>query len=135
MRRAYLITATVLLSSLSLVAQNKPPTTLPGNPQQYPSAPPSQQQTPLPPPPPDASQTANAPLASDQDKSVEGCIGRESGSYTLTDASGYTWPLIGDTSGLADHVGHTVEVLASEDSQGALKVKKVKIVASACPGK
>ncbi|HMF89188.1 MAG TPA: hypothetical protein VKL40_00990 [Candidatus Angelobacter sp.] len=135
MRKTYVIIAIVLLSSLWVVAQNKPPTTLPGNPQQYPNAPPNQQQTPLPPPPPDTSQTANAPVPSDHDKSLEGCIGLESGSYTLTDSSGYTWPLTGDTSGLSKHVGHTVEASGTENPQGAFKVKKVKVISNACAGK
>src|SRR5262245_12682491 len=126
MRKAYLITATLLLSCAWVVAQSS---------QQYPS---SQQQ-------PDTSQTATGA----QDKAahtVEGCVGGSAGSYTLTDASGKTYQLAGDTSTLADHVGHTVQISGTEESAGAgaasaggggstLNVKKVKMVASSCPSK
>jgi hypothetical protein len=135
MRKVYLITAIVLLSSLWAVAQNTPPPTVPDSQQQNPSsAAPSQQQKPVP-PPPDTSQTATAPAPSDQGKSVEGCLGGASGSYTLTDSAGKTWQLSGDTSGLGDHVGHTVAAWGKEDPQGAFNVKKVKMIASACPSK
>lgn len=131
MRKVYVISAIVLLSSLWIVAQNEPPTTLPGNPQQYPSAPPSQQK-PTVPPPPDTSQTATAPVLTDQGKSVEGCIGGSSGSFTLTDTVGKTWQLTGETTGLGDHVGHTVEAWGSQDTPGFFNVKKVKMIASSC---
>jgi hypothetical protein len=134
MRKVYLNAAIALLSSMWLVAQNTPPTTIPGNPQQYPSAPSSQQKPPVP-PPPDTSQTATAPVVSDQGKSVEGCIGGASGSYTLTDAAGKTWQLTGETSSLADHVGHTVEAWGSQDSPRSLNIKKVKMIASGCASK
>lgn len=42
--------------------------------------------------------------------SVEGCLQGSSGSYTLTDKSGTTYQLSGDTSKLAEHVGHEVQI-------------------------
>src|SRR5215469_1898828 len=45
--------------------------------------------------------------------SVEGCLGGSSGSYTLTDKSGTTYQLSGDTSKLAEHVGHEVQITGS----------------------
>ena len=39
---------------------------------------------------------------------VEGCLNGSNGNYTLTDTSGKTWQLSGDTSKLSDHVGHKI---------------------------
>jgi hypothetical protein len=77
---------------------------------------------------------------------VEGCVGGAAGAYTLTDASGKTYQLAGDTSKLADHVGHQVQVSGTTgggDSGGAapaggqqtITVKKVKMLAATCPNK
>ena len=41
---------------------------------------------------------------------VEGCLNGSGGNYTLTDSAGKTWQLSGDTSKLAEHVGHKIEV-------------------------
>ena len=52
--------------------------------------------------------------------SVEGCLQGSSGSYTLTDKSGTTYQLSGDTSKLAEHVGHEVSITGSTSgSSGA----------------
>lgn len=48
--------------------------------------------------------------SSSGETSVEGCLQGSSGSYTLTDNSGMTYQLSGDTSKLADHVGHEVKI-------------------------
>jgi len=77
---------------------------------------------------------------------VEGCVGGSAGSYTLTDASGKTYQLAGDTSKLAEHVGHQVQVSGTEEAgtagaaapaggQQTLTVKKVKMLSSSCPNK
>jgi hypothetical protein len=77
---------------------------------------------------------------------VEGCIGGTAGAYTLTDASGKTYQLAGDTSKLADHVGHQVQVLggpakgatgaaAPAGGQDTINVKKVKMLSATCPNK
>jgi hypothetical protein len=42
--------------------------------------------------------------------SVEGCLTGANGSYTLSDISGNTYQLTGDTSKLAEHVGHEIKV-------------------------
>ena len=129
MRKAFLITTIVLLSAIWVVAQNAPTATAPGSQQQNPAA---GQQQPSVPPPPDTSKTATAPAPSDQAKSVEGCIGGSSGAYTLTDSSGKTWQLTGETSSLGDHVGHTVQASGSLDAQGSFNVTRVKMVSSSC---
>lgn len=95
---------------------------------------------------PDTSQTAAG------GQSVEGCVSGSAGNYTLTDASGKTYQLAGDTSKLADHVGHQVRVTGDTGDGGAsgaassgaaggaaggstITVKKVKMISSSCPSK
>ena|SRR5215831_653100 len=139
MRRVFLTTAVLFFLSAWVVAQNSTPPTVPDNPSpQYPS---TQQQ----PSAPDATQTS--PVASDHaGKSVQGCIGGAGGAYTLTDASGKTYQLAGDTSQLAEHVGHSVQIWGSQEpstagaaasagAQSTITVKKVKMLASSCPTK
>lgn len=41
---------------------------------------------------------------------LEGCLGGSNGSYSLTDKSGTTYQLTGDTGKLEHHVGHTMQV-------------------------
>jgi len=127
MRKLSLVAAILLLSSAWVLAQNS---------SQYPSSTaPSAQQ---PAQQPDASATSSG------DQTVEGCISGSAGNFTLTDASGKTYQLAGDTSKLGDHVGHEVRVTGSTDGAGGaaaaagggpatLTVKKVKMVASSCP--
>lgn len=50
------------------------------------------------------------------DQKVTGCLNGSSGNYTLTDSSGKTWQLSGDTSKLSDHVGHKVEITGTASS-------------------
>jgi Protein of unknown function (DUF5818) len=139
MRKAYLITAILLLSCAWVVAQNSTPPA-PDSSQPSQQNPSTQQ--------PDTSQTS-APQAGTSDHAahtVEGCVGGSAGSYTLTDASGKTYQLAGDTSKLADHVGHTVQISGTEESAApgaassagggsTLNVKKVKMVSASCATK
>ncbi len=140
MRKWSLITAIVLLSSAWVVAQsNSTPPTVPDNSQsnqQYPSS--TGQK-------PDTSQTAAPPAGTDQ-QSIEGCIAGAAGAFTLTDATGKTFQLAGDTAKLGDHVGHSVQVWGSAESSMAgtaasagapatFNVKKVKMLAASCPTK
>jgi hypothetical protein len=139
MRKIVLTTAALFLSSAWVVAQHSTPPTVPDNASsQYPS---TQQQ----PSAPDASQTA-ATAADKAGHSVEGCVGGTSGAYTLTDASGKTYQLAGDTSKLGAHVGHSVQIWGAEEpstagaaasasAQSTITVKKVKMLASSCPTK
>jgi hypothetical protein len=50
---------------------------------------------------------------------IEGCLAGSSGSYTLSDNSGKTYQLRGDTSKLSDHVGHQVRLKGSETGASA----------------
>lgn len=138
MRKFSLMAAILLLSSAWVLAQSgaspsdqNPSSTSPSAQQ------PAQQ--------PDTSQTATG------GQTVEGCVGGSAGNYTLTDASGKTYQLAGDTSKLADHVGHQVRVTGDEGGGAAgaaagaasgaaggsstLNVKKVKMISSSCPSK
>ena len=140
MRKWSLITAVVLLSSAWVVAQsNSTPPTVPDNSQsnqQYPS---SKGQK------PDTSQSSVPPSGTDQSaQTIEGCLAGAAGAFTLTDAAGKTYQLAGDTSKLADHVGHTVQVTGSAESgmggasagaPATFNVKKVKMLAASCPNK
>src|SRR5215471_15221805 len=139
MRKWSLITALLLLSSAWVVAQNSStPPTVPDNSQQYPSS--SGQK-------PDTSQTSAPPAGTDKAaQNIEGCIAGAAGSFTLTDATGKTYQLAGDTSKLSDHVGHSVQISGAEEpntagaaaSAGApatFNVKKVKMLAASCPTK
>ena len=136
MRKWSLITAILLLSSAWVVAQsNSTPPTAPDNSQQYPSS--SGQK-------PDTSQTSAPPAGTDRAaQNIEGCISGAAGAFTLTDAAGKTYQLGGDTSKLADHVGHQVQVSGSQEPSSAtsagapatFNVKKVKMLAASCPNK
>jgi hypothetical protein len=81
---------------------------------------------------------------------VEGCLAGSSGSYTLTDKSGTTYQLSGDTAKLAEHVGHEVQITGSTSGSAGssaaagagaagagtggqmLTVEKVKHVSKTC---
>jgi hypothetical protein len=60
-----------------------------------------------------SSQTSSS---SGNETTVEGCLNGSSGNYTLTDTSGKTWQLSGDTSKLSDHVGHKVQITGTTSS-------------------
>lgn len=76
---------------------------------------------------------------------IEGCLAGSSGNFTLTDSSGKTYQLAGDTAKLSEHVGHTLRISGSQKSAGAdpqggagssaqptFTVQKVKVVSSSC---
>ena len=78
--------------------------------------------------------------------SVKGCLQGSDGNFTLTDQSGTTYQLQGDTSKLSEHVGHEVQIMGttsdasassgSSTSQGSsqptLTVAKVKHLSKTC---
>jgi len=134
MRKWFPITAVVLLLAAWAVAQSSSrPSTVPDNSQASQT---SQQ--------PDAQQQKEPMGAGQSATTLEGCISRVSGGYTLTDNSGKTYQLAGDTSKLADEVGHWDQVSGSQEggnaptSAGApstFTVTKVKMVSTTCPTK
>jgi Protein of unknown function (DUF5818) len=128
MKKAYLITAILLLSAVWVVAQtgssSSPSSTGPQSSSGYPqSSSPSS-----------TSPSSNSPSSQTGDKSssttttqtttsssssdnnnqtIEGCLAGSAGSFTLADPSGTTYQLAGDTSKLSDHVGHQVRLTGS----------------------
>ncbi len=169
MRKTSLITAILLLSAVWAVAQTSPSsspqsTTPDASSQQQPTSPsstsPSQQ-----PAAPDASSTTTqttttqtTQTSSDSGNSIEGCLNGSAGNWTLTDQSGKTYQLSGDTSKLSDHVGHQVRIMGTDNSSSAssgstgsspsssatgagsssgsqptFTVQKVKMISSSCP--
>lgn len=106
MRKTYLITAILLLSAAWAVAQTSPST--------------PQSTT------PDASSTTTqttttqtTQTSNDSSTSIEGCLSGSAGNFTLTDQSGKTYQLAGDTSKLSDHVGHQVRLMGTDNSSSA----------------
>jgi hypothetical protein len=150
MRKLSLVAAILLLSSAWVLAQSG---TSPSSDQNPSSTSPSQTSPSS--TSPSAQQPAQQPDTSSSSagaNTVEGCVGGSAGNFTLTDASGKTYQLSGDTSKLADHVGHQVRITGDEGagaagaaSSGAtsgsaggsntLNVKKVKMISSSCPSK
>jgi hypothetical protein len=94
---------------------------------------------------PDAQE--KAPAAADRSaQSLQGCITKVGAGYSLTDNSGKTYQLAGDTSKLADEVGHYDQVwgkqegstsgaAASSGAPATFTVTKVKVVSTTCPSK
>jgi hypothetical protein len=148
MRKVYLFTSILLLSSVWLMAQTTPSssgsaTQQPSTGQTSPSSEyPSQAA-------PDTTQTSTS------NSTIEGCLAGSAGNFTLTDTAGKSWQLAGDTSKLTEHVGHQVRITGSEAggaaggasgagagssaaggssaSPSTFTVQKVKMVSSSCP--
>ena len=88
---------------------------------------------------PKSSASANAAA-----QTVQGCLSGSDGKYTLTDKNGQTYDLTGDTSKLAEHVGHEVKITgatsagagspSSTGSQSSmtLEVSSVKHISKTC---
>ena len=93
-KKIYLLAATMLLSAIWLVAQS------------------STQSNP---------QSSTSSGSSDQ-TTIQGCLSGSSGNFTVTDSSGNSYKLQGDTSKLSDHVGQEVKIsgkdLSSTSSSG-----------------
>src|SRR5438045_3405628 len=79
---------------------------------------------------------------------IQGCLSGSGGNFTLTDDSGNTYQLTGDTSTLSKHVGHEVQITgtSTESTAGTspttgtptsaasrtLDVKSVKHISKSC---
>lgn len=78
---------------------------------------------------------------------VQGCLSRSDGGYSLTDNSGATYRLSGDTAKLRDHVGHEIEVkgaaseasatasTAGKQEQPSIEVSSFKHISATCTSK
>jgi hypothetical protein len=69
----------------------------------------------------DASQTGSSQTgtAASGQTTVQGCLQGSDGNYTLTDKSGTTYQLQGDTKKLSAHVGHEVQITGSTSGTSA----------------
>ena len=106
MRKTFLITAILLLSAAWAVAQTSPSTPQSTTPDT--SSTTTQTTT-----------TQTTQTSNDSSTSIEGCLSGSAGNWTLTDQSGKTWQLAGDTSKLSDHVGHQVRLMGTDNSSSA----------------
>ena len=106
MRQIFLILSVLLLGLSWAVAQNTTPSTS--------SSPNSGQMS---------QGSASSGQASGRsaagEKSVEGCLSGSGGNYTLTAKNGMTYQLTGDSSKLAEHVGHEVRVTGTMSASPA----------------
>jgi hypothetical protein len=132
MRKWSLITAILLLSSAWMVAQSGSMSA--GSAQSNQPTSTGQQ--------PDAAQQKEPMGADHGTKTIEGCITSVAGGFALTDNSGKTYQLTGDTSqvqaGQWDRVSGTEDTSGAAASGGApstFTVKKVKVVQTTCPTK
>jgi Protein of unknown function (DUF5818) len=53
---------------------------------------------------------SNSSAGNGSETTIQGCLNSSGGSYTLTDASGTTYQLQGDSSKLSEHVNNEVEL-------------------------
>src|SRR5882762_9451512 len=124
MPKTLMLTAILLLSAAWLQAQQDP---------QAGSSPSGASPT-------SSKQADSSKSGSSSSQSVEGCLQGSSGNFTLTDKSGTTYQLAGDTSKLSEHVGHEVEIKGSTSEssptaaggQQTLTVESVKQISKTC---
>ena len=134
MKKIGLITAILLLSSVWVLAQSS---TSPADQNPSGSSPSAQQ--------PDKSQTGAQTATSDKSaQTIEGCLSGSADTFTLTDDSGKTYELTGDTSQLKENVGHKVrisgskggtgggELITAGGAQATFGVKKVESLSPTC---
>jgi hypothetical protein len=67
------------------------------------------------------SSSAGAESSPNASKTIEGCLSGSDGSFSLTDKSGTTYQLTGETAKLDKHVGHTIQVTGMATSSSASK--------------
>ncbi len=130
MSKTLMLAAILLLSAAWLQAQQDP---------QAASSPSSASPT-------SSSQGSSSQSGSSSGQTVEGCLQGSNGNFTLTDKSGATYQLAGDTSKLTEHVGHEVQIKGSASGsspagasaggaasgQQTLTVESVKHVSKTC---
>ena len=169
MIKATLFALTLLCSFTLLQAQNQPTQTTPqsqppdqsqspNQPAQVPdqSQPPAQSQSPnQPAQSPDQSQAPTQPAtAATSPTTVKGCVRIVTDHFTITDDSGTTYLLQGDTSNVSAHVGHEVQITGSSSNANSnsssgnmpsgasqapqsqaptLVVEKIQHIADSCP--
>jgi len=95
------------------------------------------------------SQTSQS-SSSDQTKTIQGCLSRSDGGYTLTDKAGTAYQVTGETAQLSDHVGHEVQIkgrtteaktpgepsaTTKPNAQPSIDVSSVKHISDTCKPK
>ncbi|HEY1272186.1 MAG TPA: DUF5818 domain-containing protein [Terriglobales bacterium] len=65
---------------------------------------------------------------------VQGCLSGSDGSFMLTDQSGTTYRLTGDTSKLSEHVGHEVKITGTTSAGPAASGSSPSSSAGSTPG-
>ena len=134
MRKTFLATAILLLaSSLTLAQGRTPPPTNDSSQNPATSNPPAQQ--------PDQSQKTTADKG---EQTLDGCLSGAANTFVLTDATGKTFELFGETSELAANVGHQVrlwgeaagtgggEASSARGQKMTFGVKKVQSLSDKC---
>jgi len=110
MTKTILLTFTLLASSAWMVAQSTPSSSQSPDTSSSPSTSAGQSTGSA------ASQSSGSQAGSAESQSsgsettIRGCLNSSGGSYTLTDASGTTYQLQGDSSKLSSHVNNEVEI-------------------------
>lgn len=110
MTKTILLTFTLLASSAWMVAQSTPSSSQSPDTSSTPSSSAGQSTGSA------ASQSSGSQAGSAESQSsgsettIRGCLNSSGGSYTLTDASGTTYQLQGDSSKLSAHVNNEVEI-------------------------
>jgi len=72
----------------------------------------------------DSSQAAGAEASqtssnAGETTTIEGCLSGSAGNYTLTDSSGMSYQLQGETSKLSDQVGHQVQIKGTKTASAS----------------
>jgi hypothetical protein len=123
MRKTSLITAILLLSAVWAVAQtspsSSPQSTAPDASSQQSTSPSSTSPSQQPSTSTTTQTTTTQTTETSSGNSIEGCLSGSAGNWTLTDQSGKTYQLSGDTSKLSDHVGHQIRVMGTDNSSSA----------------
>ena len=65
------------------------------------------------------SSSASSSNSDSSKTTIEGCLAGSNGSFSLTDQSGTTYQLTGDTAKLQKHVGHTMQLTGTSTSSSA----------------
>src|SRR5258707_1285998 len=81
--------------------------------------------------------TSSTPAASNPSSdtgSVQGCLSGSADNFTISDQSGKSWKLSGNTKDLSSHVGQLVAITGSAAPDGTTyKIDSVKMVSPSCP--
>jgi hypothetical protein len=89
---------------------------------------------------PDQSKTSSG------QSTVQGCLSHSDSGYTITDKSGTTYQITGDTAKLSEHVGHEIQIKGKTAESGAtsatgsaaqpsIELTSVKHVSASCGSK